>query len=137
MAHYAILNDNNIVVNVITGKDEGADIDWEKHYAMILDIPENRVKRTSYNTVNGSHLLGGTPFRKNYAGVGFLYDPVRDAFYYPKPLESWILNEQTCIWEPPVPIPSIPPPEGKYYNWDEPTLSWILQDIPFYTPPTL
>ena len=129
MAHYAILNDNNIVVNVITGKDEGADIDWEKHYAMILDIPENRVKRTSYNTVNGSHLLGGTPFRKNYAGVGFLYDPVRDAFYYPKPLESWILNEQTCTWNAPVARPTTELEDNQYYTWNEETQSWTLQNI--------
>lgn len=76
-------------------------------------------KRTSYNTRGGVHQLGGTPFRKNYAGVGHIYDPVRDAFYAPQPYDSWVLNEDSCIWEAP-----IPKPEGEYY-WKEDTTEWV------------
>lgn len=77
-------------------------------------------KRTSYNTRGGVHQLGGTPFRKNYAGMGYIYDPVRDAFYAPQPYPSWTLNEDTCYWEPPVPRP-----EGMEWHWNEATLEWI------------
>lgn len=76
-------------------------------------------KRTSYNTRGGVHQLGGTPFRKNYAGVGHIYDPVRDAFYAPQPYDSWVLNEDSCIWEAPT-----PKPEGEYY-WKEDTTEWV------------
>jgi hypothetical protein len=101
MAHYAILNENNIVTQVIVGKDEneivldqnGNPYDWETYYGG---------KRTSYNTIAGVHQSGGTPFRKNYAGVGFTYDSVRDAFIPPKPFDDWILNEDTCQWEEPI-----------------------------------
>jgi hypothetical protein len=91
MAHYAYLNENNIVVDVIVGKNEGEDgIDWEKYYG---------AKRTSYNTFAGKHSLGGTPFRKNYAGIGFAYDQARDAFIPPKPEGEHVLNEETCQWD--------------------------------------
>ena len=76
-------------------------------------------KRTSYNTRGGVHQLGGTPFRKNYAGVGHIYDPVRDAFYTPQLYDSWTLNEDTCQWEAPT-----PKPEGEYY-WKEDTTEWV------------
>lgn len=76
--------------------------------------------QTSYNTFGGQHSLGGTPLRKNYAGVGFIYDPSRDAFYPPQPYPSWTLNEQTCLWESPVPVPDY----EKLYNWNEGTLTW-------------
>ena len=78
-------------------------------------------KRTSYNTKGGVHQLGGTPFRKNYAGVGHIYDPVRDAFYTPQPYDSWTLNEDTCQWGAPVAYPS----DGQLYQWDEETQNWI------------
>lgn len=77
-------------------------------------------KRTSYNTQGGVHKLGGTPFRKNYAGVGYIYDPVRDAFYNEQPYTSWTLDESTCYWQPPTPRPE----EGVWY-WNEDTLEWI------------
>lgn len=87
MAHYAILDENNIVVNVITGKDENdrtAGIsDWEAYYAHVLGVPAEHVRQTSYNTVNGEHLTGGTPFRGTYAGIGYLYDPDADEFVPP------------------------------------------------------
>lgn len=77
--------------------------------------------QTSYNTHGGVHLNGGTPLRKNYAGVGFTYDSGRDAFIPPKPFASWILNEDTCLWDAPVVYPN----NGKKYSWDEDTISWI------------
>lgn len=97
MAHYAFLDENNIVTEVIVGKDEGENgIDWELWYAQFRD---QVCKRTSYNTQGGVHLNGGTPFRKNYAGIGFTYDETRDAFIPPKPDGDWTLNENTCLWE--------------------------------------
>jgi len=77
-------------------------------------------KQTSYNTRGGVHLLGGTPFRKNHAGIGHIYDEDRDAFIEPKPYPSWTLNEDTCQWE----APSAYPDDGKRYNWNEETTSW-------------
>ncbi len=99
MAHYAFLDENNIVTLVIVGKDEGENgVDWEQFYANEMGQP---CKRTSYNTYGGVHRLGGTPFRKNYAGPGFTFDEARDAFISPHPDDSWTLNEETCLWEQP------------------------------------
>jgi len=81
-------------------------------------------KQTSYNTHGGVHSSGGTPFRKNHAGVGYTYDEDRDAFIAPKPFNSWTLNEDTCQWEAPVALPDT---ENKY-NWNEETTSWDLVD---------
>ena len=97
MAHYAFLDTNNIVTHVIVGKEENEDnIDWEKHYENFVGQP---CKRTSYNTIEGVNLNGGKPFRKNYAGIGYVYHETRDAFIPPKPEGSYILNEDTCCWE--------------------------------------
>ena len=82
-------------------------------------------KQTSYNTHGGVHSTGGTPLRKNYAGIGYTYDEDRDAFISKKPFNSWILNEQTCIWEAPVAYPT----DGNEYTWNEQTLSWDLTTI--------
>jgi hypothetical protein len=118
MAHYAFLDINNIVTEVIVGKEEGENgIDWEEHYGQFRN---QTCKRTSYNTVGNTHLTGGTPYRKNYAGIGFTYDPEKDAFIPPKPFASWILNEQKCLWNPPVAMPL----DDKKYSWDESTISW-------------
>lgn len=107
MAHYAFLNQNNEVVEVITGKDELEDgIDWEQRYGEIRGLT---CKRTSYNTVGNIHLLGRIPFRKNYAGIGFTYDETRDAFIPPKTNENDILNEETCQWEYSGDTPPSPP----------------------------
>lgn len=120
MGHYAFLDANNIVVDVITGRDEDDDVyDWEKWYGQFRGM---KCKRTSYNTRGNVHMLGGTPFRKNYAGKGDYYDETRDAFIHPKPFPSWTLNEETCRWDPPVPYP----PGETNYLWDEDTLSWKL-----------
>ena len=78
--------------------------------------------QTSYNTSGGQH-PEGRPLRKNYAGVGYTYDETRDAFIPPKPFDSWILNVDTCLWEAPTPMPQ----DGKFYNWDEATTSWVEQ----------
>ena len=119
MAHYAFLDENNIVTEVIVGKEEGEDyIDWERWYG---DFRGQTCKRTSYNTFAGIHKTGGTPFRKNYAGIGYTYDPVRDAFIPPKPFGSWTLNESSCVWEPPVPQPA----DGLSYRWNEAAANWI------------
>jgi len=78
-------------------------------------------KQTSYNTRGNEHTLGGTPLRKNYAGRGYIYDQIRDAFIAPQPYTSWTLNESTCIWEAPVAMPA----DLKNYRWDEATTNWI------------
>ena len=89
----------------------------DRHYG---NLREQVCKRTSYNTVAGEHRLGGTPFRKNYAGIGYTYDAARDAFIPPQPYASWTLNNDKCIWESPLEYPS----DGKQYTWNEDTTSW-------------
>ena len=127
MAHYAFLDENNIVTEVIVGKDEGEDgVDWEAHYGAFRNQP---CKRTSYNTHAGVHSSGGTPYRKNYAGIGYTYNADIDAFVPPKPFASWLLNETAAQWEAPVAMPADAgtgePP--KRYSWDEATTSWVEQ----------
>lgn len=100
MAHYAFLDENNIVTEVIVGRNEDEIVDgitdWESYYG---EVRGQVCKRTSYNTVGGVHSGGGTPLRKNYASIGFIYDPIRDAFIPPKPEEgNWVLDETTCTW---------------------------------------
>jgi len=122
MAHYAFLDDNNIVTEVIVGKDEGEEgADWEAHYGAFRG---QTCKRTSYNTHGGVHFGGGTPYRKNYAGIGFTFDSGRDAFIPPKPFASWLLDEDTCLWNAPVPYPD----DGNRYQWDEDSLSWVVYE---------
>jgi len=110
MAHYAFLDDNNIVTEVITGIDETELIEGLDTETWYGNFRGQVCKRTSYN---GN-------IRKNYAGIGFTYDPVRDAFIPPKPYESWLLNEDSCLWEAPVAYPN----DGKFYTWDEENQSW-------------
>jgi hypothetical protein len=118
MAHYAFLDENNIVTEVITGKNEGEEgRDWEQWYG---EFRGQACKRTSYNTQGGQH-PNGTPFRKNYAGIGYTFDAQRDAFIPPKPFDSWVLVEESCQWNPPVPYPD----DGKPYTWDESNLQWV------------
>jgi len=120
MAHYAFLNEENIVTEVIVGKDEGEEgIDWEIHYG---NFRSQVCKRTSYNTRGGVH-PEGRPLRKNYAAIGYTYDAGRDAFIPQQPYPSWLLNETTCLWEAPVPYPT----DGEYYVWNESTNSWIKE----------
>ena len=118
MAHYAFLNMQNVVTEVITGKDETeGPTNWEIHYG---NLREQICKRTSYNTVAGEHKLGGTPFRKNFPGIDYKYDEDRDAFIPKKPHSNWVLDENTCTWKPPVEKPN----DGLPYTWNHDTQSW-------------
>lgn len=120
MAHYALLNSQNIVTSVFVGRDEDdGDGNWETVYSTLYG---KTCKRTSYNTIAGVHINGGTPFRKNYAGVGYKYDTTRDAFIPPQPFNSWILNDSTCSWEAPLAYPD----DGNIYSWDEANQQWAL-----------
>jgi len=120
MAHYAELNHENIVTRVIPGPDEGEKSGMEQLYLLQTG---NVWKRTSYNTIGGQH-PDGKPFRKNYAGIGYKYDEQRDAFIPPQPFPSWILNEDTCLWDAPVSMPT----DGQLYHWDEATTSWVVNE---------
>ena len=125
MAHYAFLDENNIVTEVIVGKEEG-NFNWEQQYGSFRG---QLCKRTSYNTTGGVHKLGGTPFRKNFAGIGYTYDETKDAFISPKPFNSWILNEDTCIWNAPVAIPTTELEDNQYYSWNESIINWEVKTI--------
>lgn len=107
MSHFAKV-ENGLVTQVIVAEDD-----------FIAELPGVWVQ-TSYNTYGGIHHLGGKPLRKNYAGIGHTYDEQRDAFIPPKLYPSWVLEENTCLWTAPIPMPT----DGKDYGWDEETLSW-------------
>jgi hypothetical protein len=127
MAHYAFLDENNIVTEVIVGKEEG-NFNWEQQYGSFRG---QLCKRTSFNTIGGVHTKGGTPFRKNYAGIGYQYDQTRDAFIPKKSFNSWILNEQTCLWEAPVAMPELTQEQidnRNYYAWNESIINWELKN---------
>lgn len=111
MSHFAQVIDG-VVANVIVA---------ERDYIDTLPDSASWIQ-TSYNTRNGVHLLGGTPLRKNYAGIGYTYDAQRDAFIPPKPHSSWLFNEETCDWECPVPYPQ----DGNRYTWNEQLVNWEL-----------
>ncbi len=129
MAHYAEIDALQRVIRVLVVDDvdiqdkEGIEID-SIGMKYLNDAFGGTWLRTSYNTYGGVHSLDGTPFRKNYAGVGYTYDLTRDAFIAPQPYPSWTLNEDTCQWESPIAYPA----DGtidKMYNWDEETTNWI------------
>ena len=123
MAHFAKLNEDNVVVQVIVVSNSDAP-DEAKGQAFLQNLYKNTVtyKQTSYNTIAGEHKLGGTPFRKNYAAIGYTYDSTKDAFIPPKPYNSWTLDENTCQWEAPVEKPG----GDNIYEWNEDTKSWDL-----------
>ena len=123
MAHFAKLDENNLVLEVIVVADSDAPTEAEGQ-TFLQNLYKNTItyKQTSYNTIAGEHKLGGTAFRKNYAGIGYTYDASKDAFIPPKPFNSWTLNEDTCQWEAPVAYPD----DGKSYVWKEDTQTWIL-----------
>jgi len=129
MAHYAILDSENLVANVIVGRNEGEVVDgvsdWEAHYSLVTGL---NVLQTSYNTQGGIYYTDGEPsedqskaFRFNYAGIGFTYDADRDAFIPPTPYPSWVLDEATCLWVAPIDYPA----DGGQYVWDEETTDWV------------
>jgi hypothetical protein len=111
MGHFAKVN-NGIVEQVIVAEPE--------FFNTFVDTSPGQWIQTSYNTHGGVHKNGGTPLRKNYAGIGYTYDAQRDAFIPPKPFASWTLNESTCLWDAPVAMPN----DGKIYTWNESTTSW-------------
>jgi hypothetical protein len=111
MGHYAKVVDNR-VTQVIVAEPE--------FFITFVDTSPGEWIQTSYNTHGGVHQLGGVPLRKNYAGIGFIYDRVRDAFIPPQPYPSWILDDDTCLWNAPIPYPQ----DEKYYEWNEETLDW-------------
>ena len=116
MSHFAKVV-NGIVTQVIVAEPE--------FFQTFVDSSPGEWIQTSYNTYGGQHRNSGTPLRKNYAGIGFTYDRSKDAFIPPKPYSSWVLNDETCLWEPPVPYPT----DGEDYSWDEATLSWKIDTI--------
>ena len=122
MAHYAFINGNNIVTQVIVGRDEDDLVEgvtsWEQYYGQRMG---ERCLRTSYNTVGNQHISGGTPFRGNYAGVGFRYDEENDVFVAPQPFPSWTLSD-SYLWEAPAPYPT----DGEDYVWNENRKEWEL-----------
>jgi hypothetical protein len=124
MGHFALLNSENIVTFVTVSRDEDDNRELE-----ISQQTGDKYRRTSYNTRGGVHYTNGIPseyqtkaFRKNYAGVGYYYDSIRDAFIPPKPFPSWTLNEDSCLWDSPMPYPN----DGNNYYWNEETLNWEL-----------
>jgi len=133
MASFAKLNSENIVTTVVSVVNEilkdSNGVEQEnigtEFLRTLYNEPNANWKQTSYNTHGNVHSLGGTPFRKNYAGIGYQYDSQRDAFIPIKPYNSWVLNEQTCSWEAPISYPT----DGQRYNWNEETQSWTLQTI--------
>ena len=125
MAHFAKIGKGSKVEKVETVSNdvavsEQAGIDFLNNFYKTNDI----WKQTSYNTRGGVHLTGGTPFRKNFAGIGFKYDQTKDAFIEPRPFSSWILNETTCLWEAPV----VKPDDGQSYDWNETNQTWDLRE---------
>jgi hypothetical protein len=110
------VHDNELLDNGIESEQKGI------NFCKSLFGQDTNWKQTSYNTHGGIHLLGGVPFRKNHAGIGYTYDESRDAFISPKKFNSWVLNENTCLWEAPVAQPN----DGKIYVWNEQTLLWDL-----------
>ena len=122
MAHFAKINESNIVTQVVVVNDSDGNNDTDgQNFLNNLFKTTHTWKKTSYNTYGNTHRLGGTPYRKNFASVGFTYDSSRDAFIEPKPYNSWTLNETTCLWESPVAYPS----DGKSYEWDEDNKQWV------------
>ena len=122
MAHFAKLGTGNVVETVVVvhndvATTEQAGVDYLNTLYNTRDV----WKQTSYNTQGGVHKLDGTPFRKNYAGKGYKYNQTRDAFIPPQPFNSWTLNEDSCQWE----APSAKPNDGKRYDWNEETTSWV------------
>jgi hypothetical protein len=112
MAHYAKVDQGKVLKVIVADED---------YINSFVDTEPGNWIQTSYNTHGGVHKLGGTPLRKNFAGIGMTYDANRDAFIPPKPFNSWVLNETTCLWEAPVAHPN---ENGEGYKWNESTTSW-------------
>ena len=134
MASFAKI-ENNIVTTVVSVVNEVIkDSNGVEQEAVGIEFlrtlynePNSIWKQTSYNTHGGIHGNGGTPFRKNHAGIGYTYDENRDAFIPPKSYNSWILNEETCLWEPPISKPTTELEENQYYSWNEDIINWEVK----------
>jgi len=143
MASFAKLNSNNIVITVEAVVndiiEDSNNIEQEQlgiDFLNQLYNTNDNWKQTSYNTHGNVHLLGGIPFRKNHAGIGYIYDAQRDAFIAPKPFNSWVLNEDTCLWEAPIPYPITntknefyedESPKNDLYTWNEDIINWEVK----------
>lgn len=114
MAHFA---------KVLNGKVQQVIVAEPEFFNTFIDASPGEWIQTSYNTFGGEHILGGIPLRKNYAGIGFTYDREKDAFIPPQPFPSWLLDDNTCLWNAPVSKPA----DGKQYTWDESTTSWVVK----------
>lgn len=114
MAHFCKIENNKVIQVIVADTQEWCESNLGGEWV-----------QTSYNTYGGKHSQGGIPFRKNYAGVGYTYDRERDAFIPEQPYESWLLNEETCLWEAPIPYPQ----EGGLYSWNEEKVEWVKQII--------
>jgi len=130
MAHFAKLGIGNIVEKIEVVSNDVATTE-QAGVEFLQNLYKDRAvwKQTSYNTKGGEHILSGTPFRKNYAGIGWKYDQTRDAFIPPKPFNSWTLNETTCLWEAPVAKPELTQEQidnDNYYEWNEENQTWDL-----------
>ena len=120
MSHFAKVLNGKVVQVIVAEQD---------FIHTFIDTSPGTWIQTSYNTKSGEHLNGGTPLRKNYAGIGMTWDEGRDAFIHPKPYASWVLNEDTCRWEAPTPMPT-DAAENEFYRWDEDTTSWVKETRP-------
>jgi hypothetical protein len=133
MASFAKIGLNNKVIEILSVNNEILkDADGIEQESIGIDFLTKLTgwaiwKQTSYNTNGGLHSSGGTPFRKNHAGIGYTYDEDRDAFIPKKPFNSWSLNEQTCNWEAPVAKPTTELEENEYYSWNESIINWEIK----------
>ena len=133
MASFAKINSENIVTTVVSVVNEvikdsngvEQEVTGVQFLKNLYNEPNAIWKQTSYNTHGNIHSSGGTPFRKNHAGIGYTYDSQRDAFIPPKPYNSWVLNEETCNWNAPIAYPN----DGQRYSWNEENQNWTLQTI--------
>lgn len=125
MSHWAQVDEHNIVVNVLIGNNDEPD----EGYQWMVNNHGGRWIKTSINTYGGVHIQGGIPLRKNYAGIGYTYDEILDAFIPPKPEQfpSFIIDEDTGLWKPPFERPS----DGNVYSWDESSISWKIIESPY------
>ena len=112
MAHFAKIIEGKVFQVIVAEKE---------FFDTFVDSSPGEWIQTSYNTHGGVHATGGTPMRKNYAGIGFTYDLTKDAFIPPKPFLSWVIDDNTCLWNAPVAMPI----DGKSYTWDEATTAWV------------
>jgi hypothetical protein len=111
MSHFVKVLDGKVIQGIVAEAE---------FFQTFVDSSPGEWIQTSYNTHGGVHVNGGTPLRKNYAGIGYSYDRIKDAFIPPKPFASWVLNDDTCLWDAPTPMPT----DDKFYEWDETTTSW-------------